>query len=237
MSTTTYSAVAKHKSGCSSAPLNIEVNVKSKAKTVVQEAEETVEFADEEPAPKPAATAAVATEVVRESAPEPAPAAKSTYVEDAPPAAEEVCNCETSPKMKDVFGKVDWLKYHSINSTEDVVDGFKFYSRQSGGRIFDLITTKVCATRFKLKIYNKDGEEIWQKTYSLADVTSSSILTDSKKFSLENNFVFKMDLTQLDSEQWRGDNFFQVQIDAMDDDSNRCAPYRSPYLVFTKCPE
>jgi hypothetical protein len=54
---------------------------------------------------------------------------------------------------------------------------------------------------------------------------------------LENNFVFKMDLTQLDSEQWRGDNFFQVQIDAMDDDSNRCAPYRSPYLVFTKCPE
>jgi hypothetical protein len=243
VSSTTYTAVAKHKSGCDSAPLSIEVQIKSKKKAPQPEPEpeETVEFEDEEPKKAPVQEEEQETE---EEPVKKAPAkavAKSAPVDEEPAEepeeAEEVCNCETGPKMKDVFGKVDWLKYHSINSNEDVVDGFKFYSRQSGGRIFDLITTKVCATKFKLKIYNKDGEEIWQKSYSLADVQSSGILTDSKKFTLEKNFVFKMDLTQLDSEQWRGDNFFQVQIDAMDDDSNRCAPYRSPYLVFTKCPE
>lgn len=236
-SNTTYVAVAKHKSGCESAPLSIEVAIKSKkaAPQPEAEAEENVVFEDEQPA----ADAEVTQEEV-------APVKKQAKVEQASEenkqvefeAEEEVaCNCENGPKMKDIFGKVEWLKYHEINSNEDVVDGFKFYSRQSGGRIFDLITTRVCASKFKLKIYNKDGDEIWQKTYSLADVTSSGILSDSKKFSVDKNFVFKMDLTQLDSEQWRGDNFFQVQIDAMDDQSNRCAPYRSPYLVFTKCPE
>lgn len=240
---TTYTATAKHKSGCDSAPLSIQVNVKSNkpASSPKPEPEEIVEFEDEKPAAPEEETRQPAetqnTPVVKS-----APVVETSVAmqnENQPESASEVeaCNCATGPKMKDVFGKVDWLKYHSINSTEDVVDGFKFYSRQSGGRIFDLITTRVCANRFKLKIFNKDGEEIWQKTYSLADVTSSSILTDSKKFSLENNFVFKMDLTQLDPEQWRGDNFFQVQIDAMDEESNRCSPYRSPYLVFTKCPE
>jgi hypothetical protein len=247
LATTTYTAIAKHKSGCDSAPLSIEVQVKSKKKAPQPEPEpeETVEFEDEEPQKAPVQEReeeeATAEEPAKK-APAKAPAtAKSAAVEEESEAetedAEEACNCETGPKMKDVFGKVDWLKYHSINSNEDVVDGFKFYSRQSGGRVFDLITTRVCATKFKLKIYNKDGEEIWQKSYSLADVQSSGILSDSKKFTLDKNFVFKMDLTQLDPEQWRGDNFFQVQIDAMDDDSNRCAPYRSPYLVFTKCPE
>ena len=238
---TTYTAIAKHKSGCDSAPLSIQVNVKSNKPSAAPkpEPEETIEFEDEEPAAEESQSTsqAPASPVVAKSA----PAVESTVAiqtaNQPEPAEEEACNCATGPKMKDVFGKVDWLKYHSINSTEDVVDGFKFYSRQSGGRIFDLITTRVCANRFKLKIFNKDGEEIWQKIYSLADVTSSSILTDSKKFSLDDNFVFKMDLTQLDSEQWRGDNFFQVQIDAMDEESNRCSPYRSPYLVFTKCPE
>ena len=240
LTTTTYTAVAKHKSGCDSPPLTIEVKVKSKKKAPEPEPEEIVEFEDEEP--QEAATEeqeeTAESEPVKKAPAKTTAAAKTTTEEEeVTEEAEEVCNCDTGPKMKDVFGKVDWLKYHSINSNEDVVDGFKFYSRQSGGRIFDLITTRICATKFKLKIYNKDGEEIWQKSYSLADVQSSGILSDSKKFTLDKNFVFKMDLTQLDPEQWRGDNFFQVQIDAMDDDSNRCAPYRSPYLVFTKCPE
>lgn len=234
---TTYTAIAKHKSGCESAPLSIEVTIKSKkaapAPEPAEEIEETIEFEDEQPAANSEVAQEGVAPVKKQAAAE--SSAMETASEEG--AAEDACNCESGPKMKDIFGKVDWLKYHEINSNEDVVDGFKFYSRQSGGRIFDLITTRVCATKFKLKIYNKDGDEIWQKTYSLADVTSSGILSDSKKFSIDKNFVFKMDLTQLDSEQWRGDNFFQIQIDAMDDQSNRCAPYRSPYLVFTKCPE
>jgi hypothetical protein len=239
ITTTTYTAIAKHKSGCDSAPLNIEVKVNRK-KTVEEdsEADVAIEFPDEapettSPTEEPENTKEVVSSVSKTAASTTPSIEKEETEED----IIEACNCENGPKMKDIFGKVEWLKYHPINSNEDIVDGFKFYSRQSGGRIFDLITTRICATKFKLKIYNKDGEEIWQKTYSLADAQSSSILTDSKKFSLANNFVFKMDLTQLDPEQWRGDNFFQVQIDAMDDDSNRCSPYRSPYLVFTKCPE
>jgi len=241
---TTYTAIAKHKSGCDSAPLSIQVNVKSNkpANTPKPEPEETVEFEDEKPAisegeTREAVQSQQNTDVVKTETAVAAAVTMQSADQQETDAEVEACNCSNGPKMKDVFGKVDWLKYHSINSTEDVVDGFKFYSRQSGGRIFDLITSRVCANRFKLKIFNKDGEEIWQKTYSLSDVTSSSILTDSKKFNLDENFVFKMDLTQLDPEQWRGDNFFQVQIDAMDEESNRCSPYRSPYLVFTKCPE
>jgi hypothetical protein len=240
ITTTTYTAIAKHKSGCDSAPLNIEVKVNNRRKTVEVDSETdvAVDFPDEEPeTTTPSEEPQITSEVVssvKKTAPATTP---SNEKEEAVEEVLEACNCETGPKMKDIFGKVEWLKYHPINSNEDIVDGFKFYSRQSGGRIFDLITTRICATKFKLKIYNKDGEDIWQKTYSLADAQSSSILTDSKKFNLANNFVFKMDLTQLDPEQWRGDNFFQIQIDAMDDESNRCSPYRSPYLVFTKCPE
>jgi hypothetical protein len=148
---------------------------------------------------------------------------------------EQTCNCVDGPPMESIFGEIPWEKYKYYQQD---ISGYQFYSNQAGGFVFNLITTRNCATNFKLKIINAAGDIILKKNYSLEDVTSSHIL---ERPEMKECFVFSFSLSGPEyKKEWFGANYHYIEIDSYSgEDGNRdeCETYKSPILIFTKCAE
>jgi hypothetical protein len=158
-----------------------------------------------------------------------------TSVSSSPKTESTDCDCGDDSELSDVFDELEWNKYKKVSSSEYIVDGYLFFSNQAGGRVYNLITTRNCASSWKLKIYNNSNEMFYSKTYNTEAVTISGILS---KPGFEDYFVFKIDLSEEKyADQWCGDCYFKMVIEGFDSNGDACSKHTTPFLILTKCPE
>lgn len=146
-----------------------------------------------------------------------------------------LCSNSTMKAVSDVFGQLPISKYESDIDAE--IADWQIASNQSGGFVFDLICTPNCASRFKVKIENKDRNKVWEDAYTRSQVDKRARNDYHQEYP--DYLVFRLDLTKIARKAGQGirdpNDHFYISILSYDDNNQECAPYESQRIIFSKC--
>lgn len=146
-----------------------------------------------------------------------------------------LCSNNSLKAVSDVFGQLPISKYEGDIDAE--IADWQIASNQSGGFVFDLICNPNCASRFKVKIENKERTKVWEETYTRNQVDKRA--RNDYHQDYPDYFVFRLDLSKLARKSGQGirdpnDHFF-ISILSYDDNNQECVPYESQRIIFSKC--
>ena len=114
---------------------------------------------------------------------------------------------------------------------------YQISSNESGGWVFDFLTTPNCAASFQATLKEIDSKnkskDIWQQQYLRNEVDEHGNFELLKKHP--GKFVFRLYLDDIKENLQDPESVFILQIDSYDDENHSCHPYVSPKLIFAKC--
>ena len=140
------------------------------------------------------------------------------------------CNSGSVKPINDVFGKLSIPKYKNDIEIAD----WQIISNQSGGFVFDVLFTPNCANRYKLTIEDKDGNVVREDYFSKDQVDKRARAELHEKYP--DYLVFRLTLKSLSKLFEGAESYFIINLTSIDESNVSCQPYKSPKLIFTKCP-
>jgi len=153
---------------------------------------------------------------------------------------EKNCLCgKDLSKVEIMFGKLPIKKFEAKNPSITAEWEWKIVSNQSGGYVFDVVTSVNCAKAFRVKVLRQNGAVIYDTNYEREEVDKRSRNYYHEKFP--ENFVFRIDLSSDEAytliEDVDKEPYFIVEITSIDDNGEECLnkKYKSPKLRPTKC--
>lgn len=140
-----------------------------------------------------------------------------------------LCSSSNIKQIKDVFGKINHPKY-----TDDIMKGdWKILSRESGGSVFDFITVPSCFPKYIVEIYDSNNKLVWKEIYDIDEVNEKSRNDLHRLY--QNKFIFVLSLYEIKRLISRAEPLI-IEITPVDENNKNCDKYRSPELIFSKCP-